>query len=268
MSAQELSLVEKNPVAEIEKTNNVIQALMKLPHYAKMGGDQVFAIVVKAQSLGMDPIYALNGGLYSIKGKIGMPAESMASMIREKGHSITKDKISNEKSCILHGRRADNGDTWTIKFTIEDAKRAGIYGNSWEKYPEAMCYNRAMSFLSRQLFPDIIKGAGYTMEELKEIAKSDSSKVMETIETVEVKNEIERVSTDQAIEIAEILEDCPKEYKEKITVAMAKNGVQKIAEWPVDAYYKFKPRALQVRAEYLAKCMQNTDELSLEEKTA
>lgn len=99
--SNQLTVVEPNTLGEIENTNKLMSALMKLPHYQKMGPDNVFAIVAKAKSLNIDPIYALNGGLFSIKGKIGMPAEAMAAMIREKGHSITKDKASTDTCCIL-----------------------------------------------------------------------------------------------------------------------------------------------------------------------
>ncbi len=199
----QLTTIEQNPLAEIENTNKLMQALMKLPHYQKMGPDNVFAIVAKARSLNMDPIYALNGGLFSIKGKIGMPAEAMAAMIREKGHSITKDKTSTDTCCILHGKRCDNGDTWTIKFSIEDAKRAGIYAQTWEKYPQAMVYARSMSFLARQLFADVIKGAGYTRDELMEISLSPSK--METAAYEEI---VEKITQEQVNELSNMLSIC------------------------------------------------------------
>ena len=157
-------------LVEVESTQKMCQALLKTPHYAKMGSEGIFAIISKARSLGMDLIEALNGGLYYVQGKVGMPAESMAALIRQKGHSITKDAKSSNDVCILHGKRGDNGDTWIISFSMEDAKRAGLAKNMYEKYPGTMLYNRAMSFLARQLFPDVIRGAGYTFDELKEIA--------------------------------------------------------------------------------------------------
>lgn len=214
--SNEIATLDQNPMSEIENTNKIMQALMRLPHYKKMGEDVVFAIVAKARSLNMDPMYALNGGLFNIKGKIGMPAEAMAAMIREKGHSIQKDKASTDTCCILHGKRKDNGDTWTCKFSIEDAKKAGIYAQTWEKYGAAMCYNRAMSFLARQLFPDIIKGAGYTMDELKEIAKVENYQQPAPeieVEFEEVKNPI---TSDQADQLADALALCDTAYLEKM----------------------------------------------------
>lgn len=188
------TLVNYNPLDEIENTQKAVQALMKTPHYQKMGQDGVFAIYTKARSLGIDPFDALNGGLYFLSGKVGMSTEMMNSLIRQKGHSITKDPKSNNEVCILHGKRADNGDTWTVSFSLEDAKRAGLLKNMYEKYPQIMIFNRSLSILARQLFPDVIKGAGYCESELKEIADNkpiESPKLsLVTEEQVEMLNDM------------------------------------------------------------------------------
>lgn len=247
--SNDLVVQEKNPVAEIENVNKIIQSLMKLPHYQKMGMDTVFAIVAKAISLKIDPIYALNGGLYSIKGKIGMPAEAMAAMIREKGHSIQKDKNSTDTCCILHGKRRDNGDEWTCKFSVDDAKRAGIYANSWEKYTNAMVYNRAMSFLARQLFPDVIKGAGYTKEELQEIA---ASKNPEDLGESQCEVVVDRISLEQADELREILDQCSQEYITSFMTRL-KNppiSVSCLSQLPLALWDRVLSAAIKNRDEY------------------
>ncbi len=153
-------------MADIENMQIAAKKLMQTPHYAKLGADGIFAIVQKSRSLNVNELDALNGALYYLNGRVGMSAEMMCMLIRTNGHSIVKDPKSNDSVCILHGRRADNGDTWTESFSIEDAKRAGIFKNTWEKYPRNMCYCRALSNLARQLFPDVIKGC-YEIDELK-----------------------------------------------------------------------------------------------------
>ena len=143
---------------EFNQTKDLCLELLKTKHYAAMGEAGIFAIVQKANSLGINPLEALNGSMYFVQGKVELSSIMMAKLIRAKGHSITLDKNSNNDICILHGKRKDNGDTWKVSFSIEDAKRAGIYkqGGPWSKYPDTMCYNRALSKLARQLFPDEI----------------------------------------------------------------------------------------------------------------
>jgi len=155
---QELVKSDDNMLAEIQNTQKMYQLLMQAPHYKRMGSEGVYAIIEKAKSVGVQPIDALNGGMYFVQGKVEMTAAMMNQLIRMHKHSVTKDKKSNDQICILHGKRADNGDTWVASFSIEEAKRAGIYRNQWQKYPQDMLFARALSRLARQLFPDIIKG--------------------------------------------------------------------------------------------------------------
>jgi hypothetical protein len=145
-------------IDDINQSETLCQSLLKCPHYAKMGKEGVYAIIQKAASLKVHPMEALNGGMYFVQGKVELSAILMAKLIRQQKHSITLDRSSDETICILHGKRADNGDTWKTSFSVADAKRAGIYQEKgpWGKYPDVMCYNRALSKLARQLFPDVI----------------------------------------------------------------------------------------------------------------
>lgn len=237
---------------EVESTRKMCDLLMKTPHYAKMGNDGVFAVISKAKSLNMDPIYALNGGLYYLQGKVGMPAESMSALIREKGHSIVKDSKSNDQICILHGKRADNGDTWTCSFSMEDARRAGLVKHSYEKYPAAMLYNRAMSFLARQLFSDIIKGAGYTFEELKEIASSKPQ--FGTYEVEEKSIDVITITKEEAEDLDNTLLACSEDYQKNFWAFLKKkvpdieeNGLEKL---PISMYERIKNAIHKKREEH------------------
>lgn len=149
---QELSIM-----TELKNSKALCEMLLKTPHYTKMGQEGVFAIVETAHSLGIDPRQALGGGLYYVKGKVEMSARMMNSLIRSKGHSIMRDAKSDDTVCILHGRRADNGDTWSEQFSIQDAQKAGLANNPvWKNFTRDMLFARALSRLARQLFPDVI----------------------------------------------------------------------------------------------------------------
>ena len=158
---------------EMDKIAETCKKLMQTKHYAQIGEAGICAIMARAKALGIHPFEALNGGFHCINGKVGMSTEMMAALVRQKGHSITKDPKSNSEMCILHGKRSDNGDAWTCSFGKADAEAAGLWGSAtWKKYPGVMLYNRCMSMLFRQLFPDLSLGAGYVEDELKEITKT------------------------------------------------------------------------------------------------
>lgn len=184
----------KDALMDLKNTQALCDALMKTPHYQKMGPEGIFAIVQKAQSLGLSPLEALNGGMYYVQGKVEMQAILMAKMIRSKGHSITMGKDSNKEQCTLHGRRQDNGDTWKVTFSIQDAKNAQIYKGAWFKYPEDMLYSRALSRLARQLFPDVI-GNCYVEGEI-----SQDDRIMKELEVNKDPDPIEVEIQDPTLE--------------------------------------------------------------------
>lgn len=261
MSNEMITMNQQNDLGsqmlEIENTSKMCQSLMKTKHYQKMGEEGVFAIISKARSLGMNALEALNGGLYFVQGKVGMSTESMAALIRQRGHSIIKDTKSDNSNCILHGRRSDNGDTWTVSFSVEDAKRAGLMKNMYDKYPGTMLYNRAMSTLARQLFPDIIRGAGYTLDELHEIAqnKNHDQSNLRDYQTLDahVEQVIEKtISKEQSIELKSIFDECDPDFKKNILEEL-KNSKYKVQSWssvPDELFEKLKKVGIQNAEKY------------------
>jgi hypothetical protein len=223
-------------MADIEHTQKICQQLMRTPHYAKLGEAGIFAIVQKAKSIGMNLIEALNGGLYFVQGKVEMMGVTMLSLIRAKGHSVSIDTKSTNSHIIMHGKRADNGDTWTVEFGIDDAKRAGIYRGQWEKYPKVMCIWRCVSMLGRFLFSDVFKGAVYVQGEISE-APDFNEFVLQPKQTIEI------ISKDQAIELIDIISECSDEYQNKVNKFIKSQGLTSLYDLPVDAYAKLKMKA-------------------------
>lgn len=242
-------------LVEIQNTQKMCQALMKSPHYMRMGAEGIFAIVEKAKSIGVSPMDALNGGMYYVQGKVEMTAAMMNQMIRQRNHSITKDKKSNEQICILHGRRADNGDTWVESFSIEDAKKAGIYRNQWLKYPKDMLFARALSRLARQLFPDVIKGC-YVQGEISDApalnAPVDYHSVNKTVcvsPSVDDETQAPESITDEQYQVLEDWMGDNILLRQNILTFMKKKwGIEQLQDMPVEIYDHALNRAKQHRA--------------------
>ncbi|MGL5264074.1 MAG: hypothetical protein ACRDAI_05810 [Candidatus Rhabdochlamydia sp.] len=144
-------------IANLKDTQKLCQTLLETPHYAHVGIDGIFAIVEAARFLHIDPRQALNGGLYYVKGKVEISIRLMNSLIRSRKHSVTRDKRSDDTICILHGKRADNGDTWKESFTLEEARQSGLINNSAGKcFTRSVLFEGALVRLADQLFPDVI----------------------------------------------------------------------------------------------------------------
>jgi hypothetical protein len=57
-------------------------------------------------------------------------------------------------------KRRGYGSATVVKFSVADAKRAGLWGKSgpWTQYPKRMLQLRARGFVLRDAFPDVLKG--------------------------------------------------------------------------------------------------------------
>jgi hypothetical protein len=130
--------------------------------YRGKPGDIAVAVLY-GQEIGLAPMTSLNR-IVVIEGKPTLDAQGMSAVIRMAGHSLVAEVDSTHATIV--GTRKDNGDTMTVTFTIEDAKRAELTSKSgWKKYPADMCFARAMSRIGRELFSDCLLGFSYTPEE-------------------------------------------------------------------------------------------------------
>ena len=220
---------------EFDKIQETCRKLLQTKHYQNLGESGVHAIMARAKALGIHPFEALNGGFICINGKVGLSTEMMAALVRQRGHSIQKDEKSTKENVILHGRRADNGDTWTCTFSRADAEAAGLWGTAtWKKYPAVMLYNRCMSMLFRQLFPDLSLGAGYVEDELREIADSKNPGKVD----IQQSDAIEIITAAQAAELELALEMCDKSYIESFTQRLAALNISSLTDLPLSLFDK------------------------------
>ena len=202
---------------EISTFHFLAQTAAQSGLYSGIGGDQkILMIILAAREMGIPIFQALNGGIWNIQGKVELSPRLMASMIRRAGHSIDI-KVLDENECVLVGTRKDNGDTHTAKFSLEDAKAAGLTGKGvWKSYAEDMLYARAMSRLGRRLFADVI-GTSYVQGEISDAKTEKKESKVEILQTdfEEIKAPCEVDPT--AIESLKCLFDlCDDEYKKKM----------------------------------------------------
>lgn len=242
-------------LSELDKVFDMCKKLMATPHYRKLGEEGIHAIMAKAKALDISPFEALNGGFYCVQGRVGMSTEMMAALARQRGHSITQVE-NTDKICTLKGRRADNKDEWVCTFTQQDAERAGLWNQAtWKKYPKVMLYNRCMSMLFRQLFPDLSLGAGYVKDELDEIAGTGDYAQGLPVAESEVVPQPERVAyenptSEQAKELEIILTQCSPTYQASFKNRLLARKWNSIEEMEIGAYKQMREHALEKMAEH------------------
>lgn len=245
----------ESSLMELENMQNMCTKLLQMKHYAKLGDVGIFAILQKAKSVGLNPLDALNGGMYFVNGKVELAANTMNYLIRQAGHSIVKDEKSTKDMCILRGKRADNGDTMSCSFSIEDAKKAGIFKNVWQSYPEDMLFARALTRLARQLFPDVTKGCYVEGEVPRDMKEAEYEEVKE-VAKIEHMQPIEYITSEQAEELRKIISECdPTKLDVMLEHVRKKCDGKDLTHLPAKCYPKMRELFDDRRLQYLEQIM-------------
>jgi len=156
------------------------------PDFSKGKVPSVVAVLIQAYQLDVPPMTALQhivpvNGLLSIKGDLAKSMIFKSGLLKqgswkeeEFGSIETGDLVVK-----ITAARQDNGQSITRSFSVAQAKRAGLWvteaqanGNdgwkyktsAWWRYPARMINYRALGFLARDMFPDVLAGI-YTTEE-------------------------------------------------------------------------------------------------------
>lgn len=130
---------------------------------------KAFTVAMKGNELGFTPMYALEH-LSVINGKPTIGGQAMLMLILSRGGPGTVcDLVTPVEDELKYGEwemQRPGRPARRFKFTMEDAKRAEVLGNTgWKKYPRAMLRWRALAEGARIIFPDIIAGL-YLHEEM------------------------------------------------------------------------------------------------------
>lgn len=128
----------------------------------------VFVAMQWGVSIGLHPLQALQN-LSVINGKPALWGDAALAMVqRHKDYEYIKETISQTSegitaTCII---KRSGHEEHTSSFSVEDAKRAGLWGKSgpWTQYPKRMLQMRARAFALRNIFSDALMGVGVTEE--------------------------------------------------------------------------------------------------------
>lgn len=142
----------------IADTEFVPKGLRKRP-------EAVLAAMLTGHEAGVGPMASLSK-IHVVDGRPGMAAELMRALVLRDGHELWIEE-SSRTVCRVGGRRSGSERETRVEWTLDDAKTAGLAGkDNWRKYPRAMLAARATAELCRMVFPDVLAGISYTVEEL------------------------------------------------------------------------------------------------------
>lgn len=130
---------------------------------------QAFVKIAAGAELGLNPFQSMSG-VHLIQGKPVVGAGLLASLLdRDPAYDYAVQWEPDEataEACVVtvlkHGKLRG-----TSRFSVEDAKQAGIYRDNWLKYPKAMMFARAMSQAVRWYAPGATGGSVYVEGEIQ-----------------------------------------------------------------------------------------------------
>ena len=184
---------------------------------AYQGKPQDILVAVQwGYEMGLAPMQALQNisvinGKPSVFGDAAM-ALVQASPVCEDVEEFFENEGSTNPVAVCVAKRKGRKPV-TVKFSVEDAKRAGLWGKQgpWSAYPKRMMQMRARGFALRDAFPDVLKGM-ITAEEAQdypEEAKPVQAKPANPLDLVAPKKvEIEEqpIIEEEVFEVVEVVE--------------------------------------------------------------
>lgn len=141
--------------------------------------DDVLVIITTGRDLGLTAAQSLNG-IYVVKGKPALATDTMAALILQSPvcEQFYPEKLDASGCTYVAKRKGQPAQRFS--FSIEQARNAGLLGNdTWKKYPDQMCANRAGAIAAKKVFPDVIKGIA-AREELEDDAFARATQVEPT----------------------------------------------------------------------------------------
>lgn len=143
----------------------VLVGTAMVPEIYRRKPDDAAAAILYGAELGLNPIQSLQQ-VFVVHGSPAIYSRTMAALLRSKGFRFQTDG-STAESVTVTGT-APNGETETVTWDIERARRAGYLTNKkYETDPQGMLYAKCLSEISRHLAPDVLLGMPYSREDLE-----------------------------------------------------------------------------------------------------
>ena len=176
------SSMRSRPRALLPRSLKEAQQLADLIHRSKLAPkgfdtpESCLVGILYGMEVGLSPIAALQrmaiiDGRATIWGDAALAlvqASGLLLSIREEIQDDPKQTIANYLTATCTVTRHGRAEPVTKTFSIEDAKRAGLWQKPgpWSDYPKRMLAMRARAFALRDAFPDVLAGL-YLREEIE-----------------------------------------------------------------------------------------------------
>jgi hypothetical protein len=186
-----MSAMVKYEPGELPSLMSLAKELIKgggfLPPHIKQEGE-LLAVIMAGKELGIPPMASIRG-IRLIQGQVALDASLQLGLMIRAGIKIKWLEDGSNGRAALELTRPGN-DPYVSRFTIEDAKQAGLVkpGGNWAKYEKAMLRARAVSAAGKAYCADILAGV-YDPDELADLEYKVEPTIIEHAPEAEYKQE-------------------------------------------------------------------------------
>lgn len=149
----------------IEQAFRLAQALARagdmVPQHFQGAPDKIMGAIMRGAEVGLAPMQALSH-IAVINGRATLWGDALPALMQRAGHHIDVE-IEGEGDKAVAVATLERGDTGKVivrRFSMADAKRAGLAGKKgpWQDYPLRMLAHRARSWAIRDGAADALMG--------------------------------------------------------------------------------------------------------------
>lgn len=191
--------------------------------YGVQKPEQALVIIMTGTELGLTANQALRA-IQVVKGKPNLSADLIVALVKRSDLCESWEVVeSTNTSCTVETKRRGDQNPRRVTWTLDDAKRAGISGDMYQKYPRQMLRHRCSADLAREVYPDLVLGL-YAPEEFndaRDLGPDAASVTMGNGGGEVVDAEEERVDPTIPPVLARVRDDLKQVGGENISVAQA-----------------------------------------------
>lgn len=157
-------------VEQIEMLAKIIARSDLAPKDYRGKPENTMVAIMMGQEIGVSPMQAVQG-IAVINGRPSVWGDLLLALCRAHpqcqgiDESLEYDNAGNVVAAICRAQR--NGHQQERRFSVEDAKRAGLWTKDgpWKQYPNRMLQMRARGFCLRDVFADALRGLSCAEEQ-------------------------------------------------------------------------------------------------------
>lgn len=153
---------------EVHKIAIALSTTAFVPAAMKGKPEEITGAILFGRELGLDPMMALQT-INIIQGRPTLTANAMRGLAMAAGVEFRLDETT-ETRCVMSALSPGAAGWTTVSWTLDQARKLGLLSKeNWKNQPGAMLIARATSQLCRLVAANVLIGAPYSTEEVRDL---------------------------------------------------------------------------------------------------